>query len=432
MRIPVVTAADGAEWETRLVLAWERDDAAFAVVRRCIDIVDLLAVATSGQAQIALVSAALRGLDADAVDRLKAAGVVVVCVVGRGETGAEDHLQAIGVHFVVPDDADTRVVASVVEAALADEREGDGPGRQFGDPATATSMVMPAPQPPPGGTPARRGSVVAVWGPAGAPGRTTIAVTLADELARFGCESLLIDADVYGGVAAVVLGLLDESPGIAAACRQASAARLDADALSSLCWQLEPRSRVLTGITRAQRWPELRGSAVESVLGAARGLADFTVVDCGFSLETDEELSYDTMAPRRNAATLTALESADLIIAVGSCDAVGLSRLVRGLFDLREAEFSAPIWVVLNRVRKTVVPGDPYREAASALERLAGRSPAALLPFDQDALDAALAVGKTLGGIRPKSPLRQAMVELASAVAGVSTQNARRWRRKAG
>ena len=64
------------------------------------------------------------------------------------------------------------------------------------------------------------GRIVAVWGPTGAPGRTTVAITLADELARLGCGSLLVDGDVYGGVIAAVLGLLDESPGLAAACRQ--------------------------------------------------------------------------------------------------------------------------------------------------------------------------------------------------------------------
>ena len=75
--------------------------------------------------------------------------------------------------------------------------------------------------------PAGRGRVVAVWGPTGAPGRTTVAVGVADEAARLGVSTLLVDADVYGGVVAQVLGLLDESPGLAGAARQASAGGLD-------------------------------------------------------------------------------------------------------------------------------------------------------------------------------------------------------------
>ena len=430
MKLPVLSAAEGAAWEAGLVLALERGDHGVAVVRRCVDVVDLLAVAATGQARAALVAAGLRRLDADAVDRLVASGVAPVAVVRRGDSAAEERLRAMGVHHLVPDDADPRVVTSVIAEAVA---FGDGnstrPMRTFGDPAAATSMVIP-PTGTASGAPTqqRRGSVVAVWGPTGAPGRTTVAVTLADELARLGCASLLIDADVYGGVIAAVLGLLDESPGLAAACRQAAATRLDAAALAGLCWQLAPTLRVLTGIPRAERWPELRASAVESVLAAARALADFTVVDCGFSLESDEELSYDTAAPRRNGATLAALDSADVILAVGAADPIGLQRLVRGLSEVRDAEIAAPIWVVLNKVRRGVVPGDPRTELSAALSRFAGRQPAALLPYDAESLDAALAVGKTLGEVRPASTLRQHTAELAAGLAGVPQVRRRRRR----
>jgi Flp pilus assembly CpaE family ATPase len=429
VKLPVLTAADGAAWEAGLVVALERGDHGVAVVRRCVDVVDLLAVAAAGQARAALVAAGLRRLDADAVDRLVAAGVVPVGVVRRGDAAAEDRLRAIGVQYLVPDDTEPNIVASVIAEAVA---VGSGAAvrvpRTFGDPAAATSQVIPPTGTSSGAQRPRRGSVVAVWGPTGAPGRTTVAVTLADELARLGCASLLVDADVYGGVIAAILGLLDESPGLAAACRQASSSRLDAAALAGLCWQLAPTLRVLTGIPRAERWPELRTAAVESVLGAARGLADFTVVDCGFCLESDEELSYDTLAPRRNGATLAALDTADVIIAVGGADPIGLQRLVRGLAELRDAEIAAPIWVVLNKVRRGVVPGDPHAELSAALDRFAGRRPAALLPFDRDSLDAALAVGKTLGEVRPGSPLRQQTTELAAGLAGIALSRHRRRR----
>ena len=93
-------------------------------------------------------------------------------------------------------------------------------------PPTGTAQSVP--------NPTERGSVIAVWGPTGAPGRTTVAVGVADELARLGRSTLLIDADVYGGVIAPTLGLLDESPGLAAACRSAGASRLDAAGLGRI------------------------------------------------------------------------------------------------------------------------------------------------------------------------------------------------------
>jgi len=161
-------------------------------------------------------------------------------------------------------------------------------------------------------------------------------------------SSLLIDADVYGGVVANVFGLLDDSPGLMAACRQAQSRRLDAVALSALCWQINPTLRVLTGIGRPDRWPELRPAAFEAVLEVARELVGFTVLDLGFSLETDEELSFDTVAPRRNGATLAALAAADLVLVVGSADPIGMQRLVRGLEELRSIGLQGPTWVLLK------------------------------------------------------------------------------------
>jgi Flp pilus assembly CpaE family ATPase len=429
VKLPVLTAADGAAWEAGLVTALDRGDHGVTVVRRCVDIVDLLAVAAAGQGRAALVAAGLRRLDADAVDRLVAAQVVPVGVVRRGDTVAEDRLHAAGIVHLVPDDAEPSVVASVITEAVRSAEAGPRAPRMFGDPATSMAIPPGAGAPVPADLPTGRGSVVAVWGPTGAPGRTVVAATLADEIARLGTSTLLVDADVYGGTVAVLLGLLDESPGLAAACRQAGATRLDATALAALCWQLAPTLRVLTGIPIAQRWPELRATAIEPVLGAARNLAAFTVVDCGFGLETDEELSFDSLAPRRNGATLAVLDQADVILAVGSADPIGLQRLVRGLAELRDAEVAAPIWVVLNKVRRGVVAGDPAVELTAALERFAGRTPAALLPLDQEAVDAALAAGRLLGESRPSSPLRQAVADLAAGLVGVPAQpSRRRWR----
>ena len=424
--LPVVLAAGGAEWETRLLPAFA-ESTRVAVVRRCVDVVDLLAVSATGQGRVALVSAGLRALDADAADRLHASGVAVVAMVPRSGATDEDRMRALGVDYVVPDNAEPEVVISVV--VQAGDTGADRDTRHFAGPSAAARST-----PPPDGPsdedahdtePASRGSVIAVWGPAGAPGRTTVALTLADELGELGASTLLVDADVYGGCVATVLGLLDESPGVAAACRQAASRRLDAPGLAALCWQLTPSTRVLTGIPLPSRWPELRPAALRTVLGAARELARFVVVDCGFNLETDEELSFDTLAPRRNGATLTVLDDADLVLVVGSADPVGMQRLVRALADLADAEIAAPVEVVVNKLRRGPVPGDPTAEVPAALHRFSGRTPLALLPYDRGALDQAMATGRTLREVRPASPLRRAVIDLAARLAGLPASGRR-------
>lgn len=420
----MATAADGASWEADLVRALAASTVGLSVARRCVDVVELAAVAASGQVGVAYVDAQLRRLDVDIVERLSAAGIAVVGVIAADSAADVDRLREVGIPFAIPGDAAVEVFLDVAEAAVA-ALKGEPPpnsARTFGDPANSTGP-LPAGWPPAIaeselGSNAPPALIVAVWGPTGAPGRTTVAINLAAEISRLGARSLLIDADVYGGVVANALGVLDESPGLVAACRQAQSNRLDLAGLSALCWQFTPTLRVLTGVVRADRWPELRPSALEAVLGLSRALAEYIVVDVGFALETDEELSFDTAAPRRNGATLAVLDAADLLICVGSADPIGMQRLIRGLDELHEAEVSAPLWVVLNKVRNSVVPGNAEAELDATLRRFAGRPASGFLPYDRDGVDRALLGGRTLGEAAPNSPLRQAFVELASAICG--------------
>ena len=263
-----------------------------------------------------------------------------------------------------------------------------------------------------------RGEVVVVWGPPGSPGRTTVAVNLAAELADpVTRPTVLVDADTYAASVAQVLGVLDEVPGVAAAARVADEGDLDPLRLADLAPEVRPGLRVLTGLPRADRWPEVRDVALADVLETCRSLARWTVVDVAPFLEQDEELAFDTLAPRRNGATLTALETADRVVAVGTGDPVGLQRLVRALDGLAE-HCVAERTVVVTRVRPGPVGADPGRRIRDALERFAGIGSVHLVPEDQDALDAALLHGGALVEVRPRSQARTALVDLAGIVAG--------------
>jgi Flp pilus assembly CpaE family ATPase len=414
MAVQVFTAVTGAAWESSLVGALDRSDHGVTVVRRCVDVSELLAAAATGTGQAALLSAELRRLDGDAVARLTAAGVAVVGLVEPGDEKAAERLRQLGVPHVLPADSEAEVIAQALREAVAGAPAAP---RDIADPQSALpALGLPAPE---AERPVGRGRLVAVWGPTGAPGRTTVAVGLADEAARRGVSSLLVDADVYGGVVAQLLGLLDDSPGLAGAARQAGAGTLDAAALVRLAWAVRPHLRVLTGLARADRWPELRPRAVATVLEEARRLAELTVVDCAFNLEDDEELSFDTAAPRRNGATLAVLEAADTVVCVSGADPVALQRSVRALDDLREVLPDVSPVLVVNQVRRGPVAGDPEREIAAALERFSGRDVAFFLPADRRATDAALAAGRTLAEVAPGSALRAGLRSMAAVLAQV-------------
>jgi MinD-like ATPase involved in chromosome partitioning or flagellar assembly len=431
MSVPVLTAVTGASWEAALVANLERSPAGITVVRRCVDLPDLLAAAAAGTARAVLLSAELRRLDRDALSRLASARVAVVGLVAPGDEPAEQRLRQLGLQHVLPADAPASDIAAAVTQALLDHAD---PGAYSSPLAALPDLELEAAaaaRHAAGGveTPieAGTGSLVAVWGPTGAPGRTTVAVGLATELARSGVQTLLADADVYGGVVAQVLGFLDEAPGLAAAARLANNGQLDLAALAKVAPMAGPGLRVLTGISRAARWPELRPAALEQVWSLSRSLATVTVVDCGFALEQDEELSFDTAAPRRNGATLVTLEQADVVLAVGAADPVGMQRLVRGLVELREAVPSAVPRVVLNQVRRSTVGGDPHAQLAEALARYAGIHEVDFVPYDRDALDLAMLEGRALAEVASESPARRALARIA---AGLVERPAPRERRR--
>jgi Flp pilus assembly CpaE family ATPase len=394
-----VLTALGAAWESDVVTVVD-GTAGYAVARRCADLPDLLAAGAAGVGEVALISADLRALDRPALHELAAHGVAVAGVMAPGDEVGERRLRQLGLAVVLRADLTSPELEDALD--LLTESGSDG----WVEPADEDDPPLDADL-----EPTAAGRVVAVWGPTGAPGRTTVAINLAAELATR-VPTLLVDADTYGSAVAQSLGLLDEAPGMAAACRAADQGSLDLMALARLAPEVTSGLRVLTGIPRAERWTELRAPSVAHVLTVARRLARVVVVDCGFAVEDDEELSYDTLAPRRNAATLTTLEEADELLVVGAADPIGLQRLVRAVQDLAAVPSPSPV-VVVNKVRASAVGSRPERRIAEALARFAGMDDLTYLPWDPATLDGAMFAGKALVEFAPQSELRRALVGLS-------------------
>lgn len=401
MTTPVLLALGGAPFESSVVVGLQHSLRDVQIVRRCVDIPDLLAAAATGQARAVLVSTATPRLDADLVAALRARRVEPIGLVSDDGSGtSEQHrLHQIGVRAVLTAGSDG--LGGQVVSAL--ER-------------TATTMAPDesAPTSVGAGGATDVGQVVAVWGPTGAPGRSTVALGLAAELAAAGEPTLLVDADVYGGALAQMLAMMDESSGVLAAARSAKHGTLGPGELARQARAVGPDLRVLTGLPRADRWPELSEATVDGLLVAARVLSARVVVDCGFGIEVDEELSFDTAAPRRNGATLRVLEEADLVLAVGAADPVGLARLARGVVDLRAAVPDADVQVVLNRWRSGL--GWSRDEVVSTVRRLTGATDVAVLAEDRTACDSCLLHGRTLAEASPRSRLRLGLRELTARV----------------
>ena len=409
----VLVAAGGAAWESGLLPLLAGPGAPVRLARRCVDIPDLVASAAAGRAGLALVSMSLSGWDADVVARLTDCRVRTVAVADGSVE--EDRGRRLGVGAVLSTDTASNpqsVVRALLDAAGPDLAANDVPVETLDDISTHASNgpVNGAANGVPGG------GVVAVWGPTGAPGRSTVALGLAAAAAQRRIPTLLVDADVYGGATGQMLAVLDEVSGVLAAVRTASEGSLDGDRLAEVAREVGPNLRVLTGLPRADRWTALRPAAVRELLTVARRQHRLVVVDCGFCIEQDEELSFDTAAPRRNGATTTVLEQADLVVVVGSADPLGLIRLARARGDLRELVPTADVRLVVNRVRSGL--GWSRDEVAATLLTAIGEVPLAFLPQDQPAVDQAWLTGRTLPDAAPSSALTAALDSLAGDVAG--------------
>ncbi|WP_022924160.1 AAA family ATPase [Serinicoccus marinus] len=475
MSRPLVTAV-APRWESQVATLLDGSGQAH-LVRRCADLAELLGVCRAGLAQVALVSWDVRGLDREMVHALVDAGAQVVGLHPQGDDEAARVLLRWGAHAALAMDGSTSdldaSLAGLDDGGAADRVDGLAPGQGVEESSLEVSRAAQqhaadarAGGRPTGGrlgrwrgrsragsTPVteadehdldetaatspdepdalhddeREGEVVVVWGPHGSTGRTTVAVNLAAELADPVRPVVLVDADTYGATVAQALAVLDESPGVAAATRAADQGSLDETALLRLAPQVRPGLRLLTGLPRADRWTELREAALSEVLQQARSVARWVVVDVAPTVEQDEELSFDTGAPRRNGAALCALQEADRVVVVGTGDPVGLQRLVRALDQLPTLT-TARHQVVVTRVRSGPVGPEPGRRITETLRRFARTDEVRLVPEDRETLDAALLHGHTLAETRPGSPARTSIQQLARDLDGAGSAPPRRSR----
>ncbi len=400
----VLIVAAGAAWESRAVQLLGAHPG-IVVLKRCVDVDDLLAAATAGQAGVAVLGLDAPGLDLAATDHLRRYGVRPVAIAPAGAPGEAARLRAsrIGISVLV-DEGDLDSLPAAVTSA-----ESDPPA---GEPDVATPVGDVEAPPSAEASPDEPGGrVIAVWGPAGAPGRTTLAAGLAAELARRRLRTLLVDADPYGGAVAQQLGVLDEVSGLLSAARLAGSGQL-VERFTSVQRGIDEHLSVLTGLPRPDRWTEIRVGVLEHTLETARDRGQ-VVVDTGFSLEDGPGSDFGSR-PGRNQMTLAALEVADEVVVVGNADPVGLSRLARGLVELRDLTGGAPVRVVVNRMRATL--GWSEKDIAGMVEGFARIASLHFLPDDRATVDRALVAGRTLTELGD-SPLGRAVAGVVDALA---------------
>ena len=298
----------------------------------------------------------------------------------------------------------------------AGAEEDTGQNRLRGrEPAAADTPepVLPVAASPAGDE--RGGRVVLVWGPHGAPGRSTVAASLAHGLAACG-GAILVDADVEAPSLVQLLGMPEDSSALAGAARLATHGRLDAESFRRILAPVGDGLFLLGGLGRSGRWRELPPASMAEVWAQCRRAAAWTVVDVAGG-PADDDVDDFTLEPGRGAVTADLVSHADVILVVGGADPVGVRRLLQLLDEMGASmNHAGRVEVVINRVRASAAGPSPQKALREALARFGGLEDIVLLPDDAATADTCLLQGCTVLEQAPASALGKALSALVDRI----------------
>jgi len=255
--------------------------------------------------------------------------------------------------------------------------------------------------------------IIVVWGPTGAPGRTTVAVGLASALVALGSQrALLVDADLSRGTVAAHLGAEPGGATIASAC----ALRPPAGGLITPRHLQRPRKDgpwLLAGLVRPRQGSAVDPSALGGLLGDLRAHCDIMVVDVGAALPPEP----------RGDGHAACLGAADLVLAVCTASPIGLGDFLiqaPALVEALHEQTLDHVRVLLNHAEPAHAPR--YR---TEIERALGLPVIGHLPHDHGAVRQALAARRGLAQAAPRTPIAASLLHVAERVGAAAVERRR-------
>jgi len=262
---------------------------------------------------------------------------LIVAVPGPQNGQLAEALKA-GADEIVILPAESAAVATAIHKAMAR--------------VTAAAATRPSDAP--------RSPLVAVLGPKGGTGKTTLATNLAADLATRGRETLLVDLDLQFGDVGVVLGVEPEHTIYDLAT---AGGTIDAERLRGFTGRSQDGINVLLAPVRPDQADAVTAEQITAILDLARTTYDVVIVDT---------------PPAFTSGVIAAVDQADLIVMLGSFDLPGLKNMKLGMETLQMMDVpSARILPVLNRANTKV--GLLVTDVAKVL----GRAPEVAVPSDR-------------------------------------------------
>lgn len=263
-------------------------------------------------------------------------------------------------------------------------------------------------------------NVIAIWGPAGSPGKSTIATNVAAELSLAGERVLLLDLDTLAPSLALGLGLVDTPAGLSACLRLAEQNRLTRDEFERLTISISlgrNELKFMPGISSAHRWPEVTPERFEKLLICLEGLVDHVVLDLSQATVYKSNIYHpsnmSTADFHRDTLLRSVLCKAAKVVLVSGSDPVAAQRFLTAKELIDELDQDIDPLVVVNRFRTGALGSRAKEELEHTYLTLAKLRVDVFVPEDRENLDKAMRNGLPLALLKRSSPARQAIAELS-------------------
>ena len=264
-------------------------------------------------------------------------------------------------------------------------------------------------------------NIISCWGPAGSPGKSTIASNLACEMALLGQRVLLVDLDTLSPALAITLGLVDTPAGLSACLRLAEQSRLTVEEYERLTVSVQlgrNELRFMPGLNSPNRWPEVTIERLEQLLDCIESEVDQVVLDLPQATQFRTNLNHpsamnQTIDLGRDQLLVNLLRQSSKLVMVSGCDPVSAHRFLAAQEYLEESGSSLNPYTVINRFRTSALGSKAKAELEETYLTLAKIRIDAYIPDEPENLDRALLNGLPLALLKRSSPARQAISDLA-------------------
>jgi Flp pilus assembly CpaE family ATPase len=354
------------------------------VQRRCVDGVDIRAAIQVADCQAVLVSDSTPRINQDLIAELADKGIELIAI-----TADVDRWQDLGASHCIELDASNPLSAIKQVSELLRGQ---------------TQVVEPESEP--------KGLLIAVAGFGGACGRTTAVKELGWQLSKSGAKTCMIDADTYGPSLDQELGFEPSQNGLLELCRSIERKNSSIQTHFDLLPSVSENLSLVAGLPRISRWTDLRVGTLRELWRKSKEVFDVVVTDVGAVLETDHSLMHETSLPRRHAASLTALESAQVTLICARADSVGIARLVRGYLEFHELFSNSEVHVLLWGV----VTDSQSKDVRAAVSRHTGIESIFETAYDFEVTRNALAQNTFVSKLEAKNSITKEFEAIANMI----------------